>query len=206
MQNKMMIFCTVAMFLSGFELQAQNLDLEPSNRRCFVGSTFFLLGNFASKNKPDFVQLNIGYRLTGSDVVSLELKTWKYGWSLGIPYGKSYEAPEEAFPGFIREYGFALVYQRFFWRQWFAGVHVMSAWQSFIDESGQKIDRGFQIFNTYRLGYHYKLFGDNFFIQPSFAITHRFYHTKMPQAFKVKDDKWSKFFFGEPGFHFGYNF
>jgi hypothetical protein len=38
------------------------------------------------------------------------------------------------------------------------------------------------------------------------AITHRSYHTKLPDGFKQLDDKWSKFIFGEPGFHFGFNF
>ena len=38
------------------------------------------------------------------------------------------------------------------------------------------------------------------------AITHRAYHTKLPDGFKQLDDKWSKFIFGEPGFHFGFNF
>ena len=165
-----------------------------------------MLGNLSSKNKPDFIQLNLGYRITGKDVVSLELKTWKYAWSLGIPYGKSFEAPAEKFPGYIREYGFAVAYQHFWWKGLYAGVHVMPAWQTFVNDNGNKIDNGFQIFNTYRLGYHFKLFKDRFFIEPSFGITHRPYHTEMPEAFKQLDNKWSRFFVGEPGLHFGYNF
>ncbi|GAB4335987.1 MAG: hypothetical protein OHK0038_14020 [Flammeovirgaceae bacterium] len=171
-----------------------------------MGSTLFLLGNLSEKNRPDFIQLNLGYRITNIDVISLELKTWKYAWPLGIPYGNSFEAPDEEFPGYIREYGFALAYQRFFWRGLYAGIHVMNAWQTFVDDNGNKIDNGFQIFNTYRIGYHIKLFKDRFFIQPSIAVTHRPYHTTMPEDFKQKDDKWSKFFFGEPGLHFGVNF
>ena len=34
----------------------------------------------------------------------------------------------------------------------------------------------------------------------------RAYHTKLPDGFKQLDDKWSKFIFGEPGFHFGFKF
>ena len=82
----------------------------------------------------------------------------------------------------------------------------MPTWQSFVNKEGNKIDNGFQIFNTYRAGYHIKLFKDRFFVQPSIAITHRPYHTKMPGGFKQLDDQWSKFILGEPGLHFGYNF
>lgn len=206
MQNKIIIIGFVLILTSTLQLNAQYTMQDSTFRKCFVGSTLFVLGNLDSKNRPDFAQLNLGYRLTGRDVVSLELKTWKYGWPLGIPYGKSFEAPEEKFPGYIREYGFAFVYQRFWWKGLYTGIHIMNAWQSFVDDNGGKIDNGFQIFNTYRVGYHIKLFKDRFFIQPSIAVTHRPYHTRMPDSFKRIDNQWSKFFFGEPGLHFGFSF
>jgi hypothetical protein len=93
--------------------------------------------------------------------------------SLGIPFGKSFEAPEEKFPGYIRKYGFDLAYQRFLWKGVYTAIHVMPAWQTFVNDNGNKIDNGFQIFNTYRVGYHIKLFKDRFFIEPSIAVTHR---------------------------------
>ena len=82
----------------------------------------------------------------------------------------------------------------------------MNAWQNFINSDDEKIDHGFQVFNTYRLGYHFKLFKNRWFIEPSLAITHRPFHTEMPESFKVLDDQWGKFFFAEPGLHFGFNF
>jgi hypothetical protein len=206
MQKRIMWIGFVILITNCLNVSAQYSLQDSTPKRFFIGSTFFVLGNFAQTNKPDFAQLNFGYRLTEKDVVSLELKTWKYAWSLGIPFGDSYEAPEEKFPGYIREYGFAMAYQRFLWKGLYAGVHVMNAWQSFVDEENKKIDNGFQIFNTYRLGYHVKLFKNRFFIEPSIAVTHRPYHTKMPDSFKQLDDKNSKFFFGEPGLHFGFNF
>lgn len=206
MQNKIVITSLVLMLTATTALNAQYSSQDSTYKKCFVGSTFFMLGNLLPENKPDFVQLNLGYRLTGRDVISLELKTWKYNWSLGIPYGKNFQAPEEEFPGYIREFGFAIAYQRYLWKGLYAGVHVMNAWQSFVDDNGKKIDNGFQLFNTYRIGYHFKLFNDRFFIEPSVAVTHRPYHTTMPNAFKQLDDQWGKFFFGEPGLHFGYNF
>ena len=206
MQKSISAVIFALLLVNSFQLKAQYEKEDTTYKKCFIGSTLFMLGNLDSKNSPDFVQLNIGYRLTGKDVLSLEFKTWKYAWSLGIPYGKSFEAPEEKFPGYIREKGFALAYQRFLWKGLYTGVHVMSAWQTFVDNDGKKIDKGFQIFNTYRVGYHIKLFNDRFFIEPSIAITHRPYFTKMPDSFKQLDDKYSRFFFGEPGLHFGFNF
>ena len=175
-------------------------------KKWFVGSTPFMLYNLDSNERPDFIQLNLGRRLTGKDVISLECKTWRYYQPLGLPYGKSFNDPNEKFPGSIREFGFAIVYQRFWWKGLYTGVHVMNAWQAFLNEDGATIEDGFQLFNTYRLGYHFKIIKGNFFIEPSLAITHRPYHTKMPESFKRQDDKYSKLFFGEPGLHFGFNF
>ena len=96
MKNK--ILTLAILFTLSFNLRAQYNQKDSTYKECFVGTTMFLLGNLLPENKPDFVQLNIGYRITSKDVVSIEFKTWKYAWSLGIPYGESFEAPEEKFP------------------------------------------------------------------------------------------------------------
>jgi len=207
MQKKILGIGLVLVLTSSLQVNAQYAKQDSIYKKCFVGSTLFLLGNFATVNKPDFIQLNLGYRITGKDVISLELITWKSGWPLGINpiFNKKYGTPEEKFPGYIRDHGFGLAYQRYFWKGLYAAVHVMPMWQTFVNENGNKVGNGFQIFNTYRVGYHVKLFKDKFFIQPSLGIAGRPYHTKMPDGFKQKDDKWSKFTF-EPGLHFGFNF
>lgn len=207
MYKKISLIAFCLLIVSILTVNAQYAKQDSTYRKCFVGSTVFMLADFITDDDPPgIIQLNLGYRITGKDVVALELKTWKYAWPVGIPFGKSFEADGEKFPGYIREYGVSLNYQRFFWKGLFAQVDVMPAFQTFKNDTGSKIDNGFQIFNTYAIGYHIKLFNDRFFIQPSVAITHRPYHTKMPEPFKQLDDKWSKFFFGQPGLHFGYNF
>ena len=195
------------MMASPLQVQAQNAEHDSTHKQFFIGSTFFMLANLVpDNNPPKMVYLNVGYRVTSKDIVSLELKTWKYGWPIGIPYGKSFEAEEEGFPGAIRERGVSLNYQRFLRKGLFAQVDVMPAFQTFLNDDGNTIDNGFQIFNTYSVGYRVKLFKERFFIDPSIAITHRPYQSKMPDAFKQVDDRWSRFFYGQPGLHFGYNF
>jgi hypothetical protein len=207
MQNWILVIAFGIICANPSQVNAQYTEQDSMSSDFFLGSTFFMLANLIpDDNSPEFYQINLGYRLSPKDVLSVELKTWTYRWPLGIPYGKSYEAPEEKFPGSIKEYGVALSYQHFWWKGLYAGVHVMNAWQTFRNDENMKIENGFQIFNTYRAGYHFKLFKKRFFIEPSIAITHRPYHSEMPDSFKQFDDKWSKFFFGEPGLHFGFNF
>ncbi|RAW02074.1 hypothetical protein [Pseudochryseolinea flava] len=207
MQKKIILFGLAFALASCLQVNAQYTKQDSTYKKYFIGSTLFLLGNFATVNKPDFIQLNIGYRITGKDVVSIELITWKYAWPLGINpmVDQAYGTQEEEFPGYIREYGFALAYQRYFWKGLYAALHVMPTLQTFVNENGNKIDNGFQIFNTNRVGYHIKLFKDRSFIEPSLGIAYRPYHTEMPEGFKQKDDRWPKYT-GEIGMHFGFNF
>ncbi|WP_341225403.1 hypothetical protein [uncultured Arcticibacterium sp.] len=207
MQNRILSIAIAIIFTVNAQSFAQKAKLDSTYKKCFVGSSFFMLGNFSKTNKPDFVQLNFGYRITPKDVVSIEAKTWKYAWSLGIPpFSESYDAPEEEFPGYVREIGIALAYQRFWYKGLYTAIHVMNAKQTFVDKNGDKIKNGYQMFNTYRLGYHFELFKNRFFIEPSLAITHRPIQSKMPESFAALNDKWPNYLIGEPGLHFGFNF
>lgn len=208
MRKRISLIALILLTASVLQLKAQYTNTDSTYSRWFLGSTLFLLGNFATTNRPDFVQLNIGYRITGKDVITIEPKTWKYAWPNGIHpfFNNAYGKTKEKFPGYVREYGLSVAYQRFLWKGLYAELNVMPSLQNFVNDNGKKIDTGFQLFNTYRLGYHIKLFNDRFFIQPSLAITQRAFHTRMPDGFKKLDDKWSKFVFGEPGLHFGFNF
>lgn len=206
MQNKTLRFALILILAGTLRVSAQYSRQDSTYRKYFIGSTLFMIANVVpDNNPPQMVYLNLGYRITGKDVVSLEFKTWKYAWPIGIPFGKSYEAEGEGFPGYIREHGVSLNYQRFLWNGLFAQVDVMPAFQTFVDDNRKKIDNGFQIFNTYSIGYHIKLFKDRLFFQPSIAMTHRPYQSTMPDSFKQVDDRWPRVFFWQPGLHFGIN-
>lgn len=198
-------------FLFAFNLnvKAQYAKEDSTYKKWFIGTSLFVvLGNLDKENPPNFAQVTIAYRLTGKDVLSLAPKTWKYAWPNGIhPFlNKAYKKPEERFPGYVREYGVTVSYTRFLWKGIYAQLDIMPTWQNFVNNNRIKIDDGFQIFNSYRVGYHIKLLKDKFFFQPSICVTHRAYHTTLPDGFKQLDDKWSKFIFPEPGLNIGYNF
>ena len=207
MQKKNLCFALILMMASSLQVNAQNSKQDSTYKKFFVGSTLFVLGNFDKVDPPNFAQLNLGYRITGKDVISIELITWKHSWPLGINpfYNKAYGTPEEKYPGNIREFGFSLAYQRYFWKGLYAAVHAGPMWQTYKNENGDKVGDGLIIFNTYRVGYHIKLFKNRFFFQPSLGIAGRPYYTTMPAGFKEKDDQWPKWT-PEPGLHFGYNF
>jgi hypothetical protein len=120
MQKRFLWFALILVMASSLQVEAQYAKQDSTYRKFFVGSTLFMLANLLpDNNKPEMVYLNFGYRITGKDVISLEFKTWKYAWPIGIPYGKSFEAEGKGFPGYIREHGVSLSYYRFLWSRTF---------------------------------------------------------------------------------------
>lgn len=188
---------------------AQYPTEDSSYSKFFIGTSLFvLLGNLDKENPPNYYEFDIGYRISGKDVIRVSPKTWKYAWPNGIhPFlNEAYKNPEEKFPGFVREFGLTISYQRFILKGFYAQLDVMPSYQVFVNDAGQRVDNGFQLFNSYRLGYHIKLFKDKFFFQPSVCMTHRAYHTSLPDGFSQLDNKWPKIVFPEPGLNIGYNF
>lgn len=198
------VFC-MAFMLTNHPLSAQTAEQDSTYRRHFIGSSMFMVFNFLP-NPPDFYQLNYGYRLTPKDVVSIEAITWTYKAPLGIPYGSSYGAETENYPGSVKSVGLALAYQRFLWKNFYTAVHAASFLQTYRNERNEKIQNGYQLFCQFRLGYHLKLFKNRFFLEPSVAGTYWPVNTNLPASFQLKEKKWNNYFLVEPGLHFGVKF
>ena len=208
MQTKILWIGLVLILASGFEVNAQSAKQDSTYKKWFVGSTLLMLGNLIpdDPNPPKFIQLHLGYRITPKDVVSFEFKKSRFAWPLGIPWGKSFDAPGENYPGYISQYVPSITYQRFWWRGVYTSVHALNAFQTYYDDNNKKIANGFTLFLTYRLGYQFKFFKNRFFFEPSIGLTHWPIQTNVPQPFKTVENKWPSYFGWEPGLHFGYNF
>ena len=93
MQKKTVLFVVLLTISNFLNVTAQSLEKESTQYKYFVGSTLFMIANLVPDNNPPrMIYLNVGRKFTEKDIVSLEFKTWQYGWSIGIPYGKSFEA------------------------------------------------------------------------------------------------------------------
>jgi len=201
MNQKSILFVSFLMLI-GLVLKAQDADQD---KKCFVGSTLFMIANLVDDPEPPkYYQLNFGYRITPKDVVSLELITWKYYEPLGVPFSEKETAPN--FPGSVQAFGAGLTYKRFLWKQVFTQVHATLLKQNYLDPNEEKIQSGIQMFNTIRAGYQFRFFKNQFWLEPSIAMTFWPVNTNLPESFQMEEDKWNGYFLGEPGLHFGYNF
>lgn len=164
-----------------------------------------MLFNFTA-DPPDYYQLNFGYRITPKDVLSFEAITWTYGGPLGRQYGPDYENPASDFPGRVRAVGGGLAYKRFLWKRVYTQIHATALHQTYQDEVNEKIQNGFQLFCAARMGYQFRFFNNRVFLEPSLALTFWPINTNLPADFQAQEDRFSGYFLGEPGLHFGFNF
>lgn len=208
MQMKISQFGLAFMLILGVQLNAQETKNDTTSKRFFVGSTLLMLGNFIpdDPNPPEFIQLNLGYRVTPKDAVSFEFKRSIYTWPLGIPWGPSFDAPGLNYPGHVRILAPTLVYQRFWWKGVYTSIHALNAFEKYLDENNKKIGNGYTLYLTGRFGYHVPLFKDRFFLEPSIGLTYWPIRINTPEAFKLVENTWPNYFLFEPGFHFGFKF
>ena len=146
------------------------------------------------------MQLNYGYRLTQKDNIVVEAITWTYYEPLGT-YGSS----EEFYPGKVRAYGIGLGYQRFHWKNLFTTVEPTFFLQQFYDTDDTKIQKGFQLYLQFILGYRFEFFKKRLFIEPAYALKYWPVNTNFPESFAAIESGAQKYKF-EPSLNFGFRF
>src|SRR4051812_19830752 len=111
MQKKILWIGLAFVLVSSLQVNAQYTKQDSTYRKWFIGSTLYLLGNFTKKHNPEYIQLNVGYRITPKHVVSFEFKRSVYDWPLGTPWGKIFDGTEHTYPGHARILAPTVAYQ-----------------------------------------------------------------------------------------------
>ena len=204
MQKRKLLFALTLVMASTLQVKAQFDKKDSTYKRWFVGSSLLMLGNF-SKISPEYVQLNVGYRITPKDVLSLDFKRSIYSWPIGIPFGPSFDKPGLNYPGHARILAPTIGYQRFLWKGAFASVHALNAFEKYMDEDNKKIGNGYTLYLNFHLGYQFKFFKNRFFFEPAIGCSYWPVRTNVPESFKSVENKWPNYFI-QPGLNFGFNF
>ncbi len=205
MQKKILLFVLTIMMASTLQLKAQDTKKDSTYRKCYVGSTLYLLGNLDKTNSPGYIQLNAGYRITPKDVVIVEFKRSQYAWPIGIPFGPSFDAPGLNYPGQARILAPTIGYQRFWWKGVYSSIKALNAFEKYMDKDKKKIGNGYTLYLDFYLGYQFKFFKNRFFFAPAIGCSYWPLRTNVPEYFKAVEQKWPNYFI-QPGFDFGFNF
>jgi len=179
---------------------SQTGKFDSMSRRHSIGSSLFLLGNFAPGNPPNYFQLNYGYQFNLIDFLVVEAITWMYYEPLGT-YGSS----KELYPGKVRAYGLGAGYQRFHWKNLYTTVEATPFLQQFYNADDKKIQKGFQLYLQFILGYRFEFFEKRLFVEPAYALKYWPVNTNFPASFAAIESGALKYKF-EPSLNFGFRF
>jgi hypothetical protein len=197
-----LFFLSVALAFGQNYFQTDSLSVQTGkqdlNLRHAVGSSLFLLGNIG--DSVNFIQLNYGYQLTQKDFIIAEAITWTYYEPLG-KYGSS----EKLYPGKVKACGLGLGYQRFLWKNLFATAEPTFFLQQFYNSDNKKIQKGFQLYLQFIVGYRFEFLKKRLFVEPAYAIKYWPVNTNFPASFTAIEKGKPKYKF-EPSLNFGIRF
>lgn len=205
MQKKPLLIALTLIILFSFKPYAQTTHPDSTYRKWFIGSSLLMMGNFSKVNNPEYVQINVGYRITTKNVVSFEFKRSIYSWPIGIPFGPNFDAPGLNYPGHARILAPTVGYQHFWWKGIYTSLHALNAFEKYIDENKQKIGNGYTLYLNFHLGYQFNFLKKRFFFEPAIGCSYWPFRTNVPASFKAVEERWNNYFI-QPGLHFGYNF
>jgi hypothetical protein len=205
MQKKILSIGLVILLASSLQVNAQDAKKDSTYKRWYIGSTLFLLGNFDKVNNPEYVQLNVGYRITPKDVILFRFKRSIYSFPIGLPFGPSFDKPGEELPGHARILAPTIGYQRFLWKGAYVSVQALNAFEKYFDQNKKEIGNGYTLYLDFYLGYQFKFFKNRFFFEPALGVSTWPIRTDVPESFKNVEKKWPTYFI-QPGFDFGINF
>jgi len=170
-----------------------------------------LIQGWNSRTSIQMVELHGKRNLDNKNIIGVKFVTWRLFQPMGITWWDGVvdkiSSGTEYYDGYLRETGIGITYQRMLWKGLFTTVEVLPQFQTYLDEEGNKLAKGFKLYNSFHLGYHIVLGKKKrFFIEPQIHSQFWMFDNKAPEGFKQLDDKWKNYFLFEPNIYLGINF
>jgi len=113
---------------------------------------------YGERTSIQMIELHVKRNLDNKNIVGVKFVTWRLFQPMGITWWDGLldklETESEFYPGYLRETGLGVSYQRMLWKGLFATVEVVPQFQTYTDLDGNKIKNGFKLYNSVHLGYH----------------------------------------------------
>lgn len=199
---------------NGFAQNENNINSDKTDYKYRVSFPGIILGNIGKggeRTNTEHIELHVKRQLDSKNIIGLKFATWRLFQPMGIQWWDGLldkiDSETEFYPGYLRETGIGITYQRMLWKGLFASVEVLPQYKTYLDENNKKIANGFKLYNSYHIGYHFA-FGKKkrFFIEPQFHCNSWIIDTNTPTEFKALDNQWKSYFLFEPNIYIGFKF
>ena len=204
-------FFTLNVFAQNNTEPSKNSDTDLKYRVSFPAIILGNIGKGGERTNTQHIEFHIKRELDAKNIIGVKFATWRLFQPMGIQWWDGLtdkiDTETEFYPGYLRETGIGISYQRMLWKGLFASVEVLPQYKTYLDLDNKKIANGFKLYNSFHLGYHFA-FGKNkrFFIEPQVHSQFWVFDTNTPDAFKQLDNRWKNYFLFEPNLYIGIKF
>jgi hypothetical protein len=197
-------------FAQSIQKTRRDIDSSYKYRLSFPVIILSNIGNGGDRTNTQHIELHFKYNLDSKNIFGVKFATWRLFQPMGIQWSDGLldkiESQSEFYPGYLRETGLGISYQRMIWKGLFAAVEILPLSKTYLDLNKSKISKGFKIYTSYHIGYHIPLFKNRMFIEPQIHCQNWMIDTNTPSQFKELDGKWRNHFLFEPNIYFGVKF
>jgi len=208
-----LFFCTLGTFAQTNSPESKKTEVAHKYR---VSIPYFvpeglIENSWDERTSTQHLELHIKRNLDNKNILGVKLTRWRLFQPMGITWWDGIldklESESEFYPGYVREIGIGVTYQRMLWKGLFGAVEVLPQFQTYFDLDDNKIGNDFKLYTSYHLGYHIG-FGKKkrFFIEPQVNCMLWMLDNNAPDGFKELDDKWRNYFLFEPQIYLGWSF
>jgi len=213
--KKLLIISLTLCALNGFAQRGkETLKKDTIDYKYRVSFPAIILGNIGKggeRTNTQHIEFHVKRQLDSKNIIGVKFATWRLFQPMGIQWWDGLldkiDSESEFYPGYLRETGIGISYQRMLWKGLFASVEVLPQYKTYLDLNNKKIANGFKLYTSYHIGYHFA-FGKKkqFFIEPQFHCNNWIIDTNTPEEFKRLDNQWKSYFLFEPNLYLGIKF
>ncbi|MDF0716415.1 hypothetical protein PY092_09670 [Muricauda sp. 334s03] len=203
--------CTFNVFAQDNTESLNNKDSEFKYRASFPAIILGNIGEGGERTNTQHIELHVKQELDSKNIIGVKFATWRLFQPMGIQWWDGLkdkiDSETEFYPGYLRETGIGISYQRMLWKGLFASVEVLPQYKTYLDLNDKKIANGFKLYTSYHVGYHIA-FGKKkrIFVEPQIHCQNWMIDTNTPAEFKQLDNKWKSYFLFEPNLYVGIKF
>jgi len=203
--------CTINVFAQSNTESIKSNDINFKYRVSFPAIILANIGDGGKRTNTEHIEFHVKRELDSKNIVGVKLATWRLFQPMGIQWWDGLldkiDSESEFYPGYVRETGIGISYQRMLWKGLFASVEVLPQYKTYLDLNNEKIANGFKLYTSYHVGYHIA-FGKKkrIFIEPQIHAQNWMFDTNTPDGFKQLDNKWKSYFLFEPNLYVGIKF
>ncbi len=203
--------CSLGVLAQGNKKYILSNDSDYRYRVSFPAIILANIGDGGERTNTQHIELHVKRELDSKNIIGVKFATWRLFQPMGIQWWDGLldkiDSESEFYPGYLRETGIGISYQRMLWKGLFATVEVLPQYKTYLDLNNEKIANGFKLYTSYHLGYHIA-FGKKkrIFIEPQVHFQNWMIDTNTPDAFKQLDNRWKSYFLFEPNLYVGIKF